>query len=203
MQLIGYMDSPFVRRVAVTARFLGIEYVHREISIFRDFDRFRAVNPLVKVPTWICDDGQVLVDSTLIIDYLERLAGQGRLMPSDDANYIRALGIIGAGMVANEKTVQLIYEQKQRPASYQYPQWIERVQLQLTSAAELLEKEAGDGSDWLFGGKITQADITTAIAWSFTRLSFPEALPAENYPGLAAFSARAEALPEFMACAVA
>lgn len=203
MQLIGYMDSPFVRRVAVTARFLGIPYEHREISIFRDFEQFRGVNPLVKVPTWICDDGQVLVDSTLIIDYLERRAGRGRLMPSDEADYIRALGIIGIGMVANEKTVQLIYEQQQRPASYQYPQWIERVQLQLTAAAELLEREVGDGSDWFFGSRISQADITTAIAWNFTRLRFPTALPARKYPGLAAFSARAEALPEFVACAVA
>ena len=62
MKLIGYMDSPFVRRVAVTARFLGLPYEHRELSIFRDFEEFRAINPLVKVPTFICDDGQLLVD---------------------------------------------------------------------------------------------------------------------------------------------
>ena len=60
MQLIGYMDSPFVRRVAVSAQFLGIPYEQRELSIFRDFDEFSAINPLVKVPTLICDNGEVL-----------------------------------------------------------------------------------------------------------------------------------------------
>ena len=98
MQLIGYMDSPYVRRVGVTAQFLEIPYEHRELSIFRDYDEFRKINPLVKVPTLICDDGQILVDSTLIIDYLESLAGGQRLMPSDEANFIRALNVIGTSL---------------------------------------------------------------------------------------------------------
>ena len=63
LQLIGYMDSPFVRRVAITMQFLGIAYNHRELSIFRDYDEFRAINPMVKVPTLVLEDGQVLIDS--------------------------------------------------------------------------------------------------------------------------------------------
>ena len=100
MQLIGYLESPFVRRVAVTAQFLGLPYELRQISIIREYDRFHAINPLVKAPTLICDDGQILVDSNLIIDYLESLVGRGKLMPADEKNYIRALSIIGAAMVA-------------------------------------------------------------------------------------------------------
>ena len=53
MQLIGYLDSPFVRRVAISMQFLGIDYQHRELSIFRDFDEFSTINPLVKVPTLV------------------------------------------------------------------------------------------------------------------------------------------------------
>ena len=45
MQLIGYLDSPFVRGVAITMKFLGIEYQHRELSIFRDYDEFRTIIP--------------------------------------------------------------------------------------------------------------------------------------------------------------
>ena len=102
MQLIGYMDSPFVRRVAVTAEFLGIPYEHRELSIFRDFEEFSAINPLVKVPTLVCDNGEVLVESTLIIDYLESLAGAGEtLLPQVGGDRVRALQIIGIALVAN------------------------------------------------------------------------------------------------------
>jgi len=200
MQLIGYLDSPFVRRVAVTARFLGIEYEHRALSIFRDFDEFRTINPLVKVPTLICEDGQVLVDSGLIIDYLESLVGRGQLMPADETNYIRALNIIGTAMVMNEKSVQIIYETQQRPDALVHQPWLDRVQTQLTAAAELLEQQLGDGSTWFFGTQITQADITAAIAWRFTQLQVPERVAASDYPGLVAFSARAEALGEFRDC---
>ena len=52
MRLIGYMDSPFVRRTALTMQFLDIDYEHQELSIFRNFDEFRLINPLVKVPSY-------------------------------------------------------------------------------------------------------------------------------------------------------
>ncbi len=75
MVLIGMLDSPFVRRVAITMQMFGIDYRHRPLSIFKSFDEFRLVHPLVKVPTLVCDDGEMLVDSTLIIDHLESLSG--------------------------------------------------------------------------------------------------------------------------------
>jgi glutathione S-transferase len=202
MQLIGYMDSPYVRRVAVTAQFLGLAYEHRELSIFRDFEAFRAISPLVKVPTLICDDGQVLLDSSLIIDYFESRAGRGLLMPADEPGYARALGLIGTALVANEKAVQLIYELSNRPTETQFEPWVERLQAQLDGAIGLLEQAVGDGATWLFGDKIGQADITTSIAWRFLQLRFPDRLPAGEYPGLVAFSSRAEALPQFKACPV-
>ncbi len=199
MQLIGYLDSPFVRRVAVSAQFLGIPYEHRELSIFREFEEFRAINPLVKVPTLICDDGQTLVDSTLIIDYLESIAGKS-LMPSAETDRIRALNIIGTSTVAMEKVVQLIYETKQRPEEVQYAAWIERLEKQLIGALLLMESSVGDGSAWLFGDDITQADITAAIGWRFVQHVVPESAPVEQFPALVTYSSRAEALPEFVAC---
>jgi len=202
MQLIGYMDSPFVRRVAVTAQILGIPFEHRELSIFRDFEAFSEINPLVKVPTVICDDGQVLVDSHLIIDYLQSLSGGSRLMPSDESNYILALNVIGTAMVANEKTVQLIYELETRPEALQHQAWIDRVQQQLTGAVDLLERQYADVSAWLFDGEISQADVTAAITWKFTQFRYPQRVVATDYPALTGLSERAEALPEFRACPI-
>jgi glutathione S-transferase len=199
MELIGYMDSPFVRRVAVTAQFLGLPYAHRELSIFRDFEAFRAINPLVKVPTLVCDDGQILVDSTLIIDYFESIAGAS-LMPSSESDRIRALNVIGTSMVAMEKVAQLIYETTQRPPEVQHQPWIDRLEKQLAGALELMEASVGDGSAWFFMDKVGQADITAATGWRFVQHVLSESVAADDYPGLAAFSARAEKLPQFMAC---
>ena len=83
MQLIGMLDSPYVRRVAISMKLMGIPFEHQSVSVFRHFERFREINPVVKAPTLVCDDGTVLMDSTLILDYLEGLAAPGkRLMPA-------------------------------------------------------------------------------------------------------------------------
>jgi glutathione S-transferase len=199
LRIIGYMDSPFVRRVAISARFLGVPYAHEELSIFRDFDKFQQINPLVKVPTVIAADGQVLVDSTLIIDYLEHLSGKS-LMPEDSAARCNALRVIGIGLVAGEKVAQLIYETRQRPEEFQHGPWIERLDQQLAGAVELLEQAVGNGDEWLAGGDLGQADITTAIMWRFVQHILPEQFVAGAYPGLVTHSARAEAHPHFVAC---
>ena len=204
MQLIGYLDSPFVRRVAVTMRFLGIGYVHRELSIFRHYDEFRKINPMVKVPTLVLDEGQVLTDSTLIIAYLETQIAGRSLMPADSADYIAATQYVAAALVAMEKVAQLIYETSQRPAELQYAAWIQRLEQQLEGAAGLMETAvagcAQSMDKWLFGDQPTQADISIAIAWRFMQHIDRVTLGPQDYPALAAFSARAEALPEFRAC---
>ena len=92
MQLIGMLDSPYVRRVAISLQLLGLPFEHRSISVFRTFDEFSRLNPVVKAPSLVCDDGEVLMDSTLIIDYAEILAAPRRsLMPSDTAARQHAL----------------------------------------------------------------------------------------------------------------
>jgi glutathione S-transferase len=195
------MDSPFVRRVAISARLLGLSYEHRSLSIFREYDEFRSLNPLVKVPTLVCDDGEILVDSTLIIDYLETLSGRS-LMPADTRQRQLALRNTGVALVAMEKVVQLIYEIKQRPQEKHHEAWIERLRQQLGGALDLMEEYVGDGEQWMFGEDLRQADLTTAVAWAFVQHVFPNFFIGSAYPGLCAFSARAEALPEFVACPI-
>jgi glutathione S-transferase len=193
------LDSPFVRRVAISAQLLGLEYEHNPLSIFRTYDAFRKLNPLVKVPTLVCDNGRLLVDSTLIIDYLETLSGNS-LMPDDPGQRQFALQHIGTAMVSMEKVAQMIYETKLRPEEKQHAPWLERLNQQLTSALALMENAVGDGQSWMLGDEFTQADLTTAVGWRFVKYSQPTIGVDEDYPGLAQFSARAEELPEFVAC---
>lgn len=201
MQLIGYMDSPFVRRVAVSARFLGIALEQRALSVFRNYDEFAAINPLVKAPTLVLGDGRILVESTLIIDYLESLAGTDKsLLPQAGNDRIKALHLIGAALSANEKVAQLVYETTQRPVELQHQPWIDRLEEQLRAAVGVMQTVIGDGESWLFGDALSQADITAAISWRFVQHVVPQKVPATDFPGLVRFSARAEALPEFIFC---
>lgn len=204
MQLIGYLDSPFVRRVAISMQFLVIEYQHRELSIFRDFEEFKTINPMVKVPTLVLDDGRVLGDSTLIIDYLEsRVAGRS-LMPEGKDDYLAALQHIGTALVAMEKVAQLVYETSERPPEFQYGPWVDRLEQQLEGAAGQMELAVaaleGPGREWLFGNTLSQADISVAVAWRFMQHIERVSLQPKDYPALVAFSNRAEELPQFKAC---
>ena len=203
--LIGMLDSPFVRRVAITMQMLEIDYHHRPLSIFRSFDEFRTVHPLVKVPTLVCDDGEMLVDSTLIIDYLESLAGPDKsLIPDDSSARRTALQQIGEALVGMEKVAQLIYEKGQRPKELRHEPWINRLEQQLTSAAGLMEASVETaiegGHDWLSGAEPLQADITTAVAWDFIQRASSRTVRPTDHPYLVEFSERAEALPAFLAC---
>lgn len=204
MQLIGYLDSPFVRRVAITMRFLNISYQHRELSIFRNFDEFSKINPMVKVPTLVLDDGEVLIDSGLIIDYLESQVADRSLMPREPDQFLAATQFIGAALVAMEKVAQLIYETAHRPENRQHGPWIERLKQQLRGAVDVMEtyvsRGANQGVGWLFGNEITQADITLAVCWRFIMHNNIDGIDPENYPALVNLSARAEVLPEFIAC---
>ena len=83
MILIGQYDSPFVRRVAIALHLYGIRYEHRPWSTFGDADRIAAFNPLRRVPTLVLNNGESLVESGAILDYLDERVGPDRAMIAD------------------------------------------------------------------------------------------------------------------------
>ncbi|QDD90286.1 glutathione S-transferase [Pseudomonas oryzihabitans] len=191
MKLIGMLDSPYVRRVAISLDLLGVSFEHEPLSVFSTFEAFSRINPVVKAPTLVLDDGTVLMDSTLIIDYFESLsAPANKLLPQQPQALADALRILGLALAVCEKSVQLVYERKLRPAEKLHLPWVERVTQQLRAACVELERHwsarpaQGERSD--------QAALTTAVAWSFMKLMVPEVVPAGDFPALEAHAARLE-----------
>jgi len=138
----------------------------------------------------------VLMDSTLIIDYLETLADNS-LMPVEPAQRLRALRLIGLALAASEKSVQLYYERNLRPAEIQFEPWVQRVEGQLTAAYTALEQEL-EKQPLKTDGAIEQDGITLAVAWSFTNLVVPDQVNAAQFPQIAAFTKYAEGLEVFV-----
>jgi glutathione S-transferase len=200
MQLIGMLDSPYVRRVAISLQFLGLPFEHRSISVFRAFAEFRQINPVVKAPTLVCDDGVVLMDSTLILDYAETLAAPRKsLMPTAIGQRRDDLKIIGLALVACEKAVQIIYERNLRPTEKQHQPWLDRVSGQLLTALAELESEIARRPKVIATSAFDQATITSAVAWHFIQQTLAEVVAAARHPGLCELSAQAEATAEFSA----
>lgn len=202
MQLIGMLDSPYVRRVAVSLQLLGLPFTHRSISVFRGFETFRALSPVVKAPSLVCDDGTVLLDSTLILEHAESLAaaaGGRSLMPAAPAARLRTLHLLGLALAACEKSVQVVYEQQLRPADKQHAPWLDRVVDQLRVAYATLEAALGDAPLAVETDTLDQAGLTLAVAWQFTQALLPGRVDPAAHPRLAAHAAQAERLPAFRA----
>jgi len=194
------LDSPYVRRVAVSLQLLGLPFQHRPVSVFSTFEQFRQINPVVKAPSLVCDDGTVLMDSTLILEYTESLAAPRKsLMPADISERQRALRVIGLALAACEKSVQIIYERNLRPAEKRYQPWVSRITGQCLAAYNALESELLRKPLAMAGKSINQAGVTTAVAWHFTQMTLPEVVRVSDFPALQQFSAKAEQLPEFAA----
>ena len=107
MQLIGMLDSPYVRRVAISMMRLGLPFQRHDWSVGADFDRIRQFSPLGRVPALVLDDGTVLVDSMSILDALDDLVGPSRaLLPATGTPRREALRLMTLATGAAEKVAR-------------------------------------------------------------------------------------------------
>ena len=200
MILIGMYDSSYTRRVAIAMALYGIEFEHRSWSVGKDFDRIRAYNPLGRAPTLVLDDGEVLTESAMMLDYLDDRVGPERaLLPAQGIARRDAQRLIALATGAIDKAVLIVLERIFRPVETHSALWLSRCRTQVEGALGELERAAAAraGHDWLVGDTMTHADI--AVACFVTHLR--EALPLDlaPWPALRAHVDRCEALPVFRA----
>lgn len=200
MKLVGMLDSPYVRRTAISLKCMGISFEHQALSVFNNFAQFQTINPVVKAPTLVFDSGEVLMDSTIILQYAESaVPASRRLMPHAGEEFRLALQIVGYALAASEKAVQLIYEQNLRPTEKQHQPWIDRVTLQLQAACKALETKLQVSAFELAPAVLSQPHITCAVIWQFIQTNLPDIIPVADFPILQTLSTHAESLPEFLA----
>jgi glutathione S-transferase len=199
MILIGQYDSPFVRRVAIAMRLYGLPFEHKPWSNFGEGDKIAPFNPLRRVPTLVLDDGEALIESTAILDYLDELVGPDRAMIARSGPARRhALKTIALATGLGDKSVSLVYERVLRKDDHRSKIWVERCRDQIGGVLEALERErASIASAWWFGKNIGHADIAVACALRFTTEAHPHLFDAARYPALAAHAAACEALAVF------
>ncbi|CAN5924224.1 glutathione S-transferase [soil metagenome] len=198
MQLVGMFDSPYVRRVAISMRLLDLPFEHHNWSVGVDQARIAELNPLGLVPVLVLDDGEVLVESTAIVDYLDQLVGPARaLIPAAGEARRRVLQLAALACGLADKARQQATEQFFRPAERRHEPLRLRVRGQMLAVAATLERAcvARGASPWLHGDAITQADIMLVCAMTYA--SEAAGIPADEaaLPALRARCARLAALP--------
>lgn len=199
MILIGMFDSPFVRRVAVSLNLLELRFEHRNWSVGNDFELIRQFNPLARVPVLVQPDGETLIDSGAILDFLDESVGAERaLLPRSGKERRDALRIVALALGAAEKGLLQLYETVFRPEQKRHEPWIDRCRNQMHGALAELERMSQTlAGEWMIGGRLTQADITTTCVFTFLRDALDLGHSEVMYPGMSALSARCEALAAF------
>lgn len=197
MILIGQYDSPFVRRVAIAMRLYGMPFEHRPWSTFGDADKVALFNPLRRVPTLVLANGEALIESASILDYLDDWVGPDQAMVARHGPARRhGLKVCALATGLADKAVSLLYEKVLREAALEL--WVERCQAQIAAVLDVLEMErATVATPYWFGSRIGHADIAVACALRFTREAHPALFDEARCPALAAHAAMCEALPAF------
>ncbi|MFG1352214.1 glutathione S-transferase N-terminal domain-containing protein [Xanthobacter autotrophicus] len=184
--------SPFVRKVRIAAAILGQTLEIEPADTLDPNDTLRRQNPLGKVPALLTDEGEVLFDSSVILAYLDFLAGSGRILPLDPKARIAALrkealadGMMDAGIL-------LLYEARFRPAEKHEPKWLDHQEGKRTRALAAFEADAAP-----FDGTITVGDIALACALGWFDFRFEGKWRADHLRLVAWYEAFAAACPGF------
>jgi glutathione S-transferase len=119
--------SPFGRKVRMAISRLGlrdrIEMVKAD-PLDPD-DVLRRDNPLGKIPTLITDDGKAVYDSRVILEYLDHVAGGGRLIPAAWPARLEALTLQAMADGVMDACILIVYEGRHRPEALHHPPWLD------------------------------------------------------------------------------
>jgi glutathione S-transferase len=171
MKLHWSPRSPFVRKVMVAAHELGladrIETTRTVVAMVKPALELLPDNPLGKIPTLVLDDGTILYDSLVIVEYLDSLAGGGRLIPREGPARWTELR---RHALANGFLDLLILWRNERARAEPMPALMDAFTLKADAVLRALEAEA----DAIAAAPLGLAQITVAIAGDYMDFRFPE-----------------------------
>jgi glutathione S-transferase len=197
MILYGRNLSPFARRVAIWCALQGREVERRPLTVAgEDFEKLKEINPVGRVPILVPEDGEPMIETSAIIDWLEDTAPEGRrLIPATGDARRKVMQEMAFGNSVVEKGVALVYEKNRRPEEYQWADWRARLEGQIAGGLAELEARAPEDG-WLGGEAPNGADICFVIAHDFIKATNPYLLDA-GYPKLKALAGRADSHAAF------
>jgi glutathione S-transferase len=172
MKLYFSALSPFVRKVRVAAMELGLDKRIELVTVATTPVAMSAdlakVNPLGRLPTLVTDDGDLLIESSVIVEYLDTLAG-GKIIPAQgpDRWRVKRTEALADGLM--DSAILVRYETFLRPAEKRWPEWIAGQQRKVNQALDALEGQA-----WLFDDTVDAGKIAVGCALGYLDLRFPD-----------------------------
>ena len=184
MELYSTPASPFARKVRVLVQETGqdqaIKITDVTISPINTNGDLVRHNPAGKVPTLVTDDGQALLDSRVICEYLDSRHLGEKMFPEDGAARWRAITAQALGDAIMDAGVLIRYEQANRPEEFLWQEWQQAQAGKALRIVASLEDQAEE-----FGGKMDIGMIAVGCTLSYLDFRFPETIAwRDGHPGL-------------------
>jgi glutathione S-transferase len=194
MKLTFSPASPFARKVRIAAIELGlidnIEFVPTTVAPGQPNDAYSQITPLKKLPALILDNGGVIVDSYVIVEYLDELAGGGKLIPASGptrwkvkSDHSLLQGMLDAMLLCR-------YEKMVRPQGLQWQAWSDDHWNRAWSGMARFEKQAD-----VLSGPFDIVQIGLVCVLGYADFRFADCGWRKAYPKLDAFHEKMLARP--------
>jgi glutathione S-transferase len=198
VKLLYSQTSPFVRKVMVLAHEAGLaqrlEKLPVSVAPVTPNEAVAAANPLSKVPALLLDDGTVLYDSAVIVEYLDTVHDGVPLVPRAGAPRWAALRRQAAADGLLDAAILVRYETVLRPEPLRWPEWIDGQMRKVRQTLAAFEAEAT-----ALGPSVTIGEIAIACALGYLDFRYASEDWRARHPGLADFYARFSARPSMQA----
>ena len=186
MKLLGSVPSPYTRKVRVVLAEKKIDCEFALVDVNPAENPVNAHNPLGKVPTLMLDDGTVLFDSRVIVEFLDNVSPISRLIPDDNRERVAvrrwealADGSLDAGLLIRYESLRAKKEQSQA--------WADKQTGKLRRGLALIAAELGDKS-WCHGDRYSLADIAVGCCLGWVEFRKPSGVEwRETYTNLVRF----------------
>ncbi len=140
MKLRYSAASPFARKCGMAGHVLGLADRIEMVDNARDpADAVRSRNPLNKIPLLITDDGEAIFDSVVISEYLDHLAGGGKIIPREPAARFAALTMQALADGIMEAAILIMYEGRYREEHQFSPRWLDHQRKKVDAGLAALE----------------------------------------------------------------
>jgi len=172
--------SPFARKVRMAADILGLadKIEIRNVNNADPSDPIVQQNPLGKLPVLILDDGRAIYDSAVIVEYLDSLAGGGKVIPASGGARFDALTLAALADGMMEAAILIIYESRYRPDQTPYKPWLDfqrdKIERALKALADKPPALAVNIGTIALASALGYLDFRKQVDW---RAKYPKLIP--------------------------
>ena len=172
MKLIGSLGSPYVRKVRVVLAEKKLDYQFELENVWAPDTAISKLNPLGKVPSLVMDDGSVMIDSRVMVEYLDTLTPVCKLLPANsrDRADVKCWEALADGIIDAAVIVRL---ERLRPIELQSEDWVARQQGKVKLGLAALSDKLGE-LPYCMGKNYSLADVAVGCTLGWLAFRFPD-----------------------------